>query len=118
MIRGIATKAVCDERDMMPNSNYIKGVVLEREVVNLFKTAGCTAARTAGSHGKYDLYVIGDLGQIEVGKAALEIEGFRPSKEGYVRKGIRYTDTLHWMCIGDGITEAVFIQCKRKEKTK
>ena len=102
----------------MPNSNYIKGVVLEREVVNLFKAAGCTAARTAGSHGKYDLYVIGDLGQIEVGKGALEVEGFRPSKEGYVRKGNLYTDTLHWMSIGDGITEAVFIQCKRKEKIK
>lgn len=100
----------------MSNANYIKGVVLEREVVNLFKGVGCTAARTAGSHGKYDLYAIGTQGQIDLGKWALEIVGFRPVKVGYERRGRTYIDTLHWMGITDNESEAVFIQCKRREK--
>ena len=100
----------------MPNANYTKGVVLEREVVNLFKGVGFTAARTAGSHGKYDLYTIGTRGQIDLGKDALEIWGFRPVKVGYERKGRTYIDTLHWMETGDEAVTAVFIQCKRREK--
>jgi hypothetical protein len=98
----------------MPNANYLKGVVLEREIVNLFKSVGCTAARTAGSHGHYDLYAVGTVGKIDLAKTKLEIEGFRPSKEGYTRKGRTYLDVLHVMIIGDGTDEAIFIQCKRK----
>ena len=100
----------------MPNANYTKGVVLEREIVNLFKGVGCTVARTAGSHGKYDLYTIGTRGQIDLGKNALEIGGFRPVKVGYERKGRTYIDTLHWVETGDDVTTAVFIQCKRRKK--
>jgi hypothetical protein len=88
----------------MPNANYQKGVRLERDVVNWFKSVGCTAARTAGSHGKYDLYVIGHLEQIS------------PIKGGWQRKGDTYTDTLYTYNVSDGVTMAVFIQCKRKQK--
>lgn len=98
----------------MSNANYLKGVALEREIVTLFKSVGCTAARTAGSHGMYDLYVVGTVGKIDLGKARLHMEGFRPSKEGYTRTGRTYVDVLHVMAIGDGVDEAVFIQCKRK----
>lgn len=100
----------------MPNANYQKGVKLERDVVNWFKSVGCTAARTAGSHGKYDLYVIGHLDQISLGLDKLIIEKFRPIKGGWQRKGDTYTDTLYSYIVSDGVTMALFIQCKRKQK--
>ena len=100
----------------MPNANYVKGVVLEREVVNLFKGVGCTAARTAGSHGKYDLYVIGTKAQLDLGWDALEIEKFRPTSKGWVRCGKTYNDCLYPMIINGPEESALFIQCKRKEK--
>lgn len=100
----------------MGNANYEKGVRLEREIVNLFKDVGCASARTAGSHGHYDLYAVGTVGKIDLAKTKLEIEGFRPSKEGYTRKGRTYVDVLHVMIIGDGTDEALFIQCKRRLK--
>lgn len=104
----------------MPNANYTKGVVLEREIVNLFKSVGCQAARTAGSHGKYDLYAIGSREQCSLASDKLEIIGFRPCfdspKPAIQRKGLKYIDTLFIMEISDNETNAVFIQCKRKEK--
>ncbi len=42
----------------MSNKNYIKGVRLEREVVNLFKAHGYIAMRTAGSHSPFDVILI------------------------------------------------------------
>lgn len=102
----------------MPNANYTKGVVLEREIVNLFKSAGCHAARTAGSHGKYDLYAIGTRDQLHLGWDKLEIEKFRPTTTGWIRAGRTYVDRLYIMPI-DGPEEcAVFIQCKRLLKRK
>lgn len=100
----------------MPNANYTKGVVLEREVVNYFKDAGCHAARTAGSHGKYDLYAIGTTDQINLGWDKLEIAGFRMTKEGLERKKLKYTDTLYLYEVADLENTALFIQCKRKGK--
>ena len=38
----------------MPNKNYIRGYIFEREVVNYFKDLGFTAERTAGSHSIWD----------------------------------------------------------------
>jgi len=49
----------------MPNRNYRKGYRVEREVYNRFKEAGFEIVRSAGSHGKGDLYVEG-LGSIQV----------------------------------------------------
>ena len=42
----------------MSNKNYIKGVKLEREVVNIFKDKGWIAMRTAGSHSPFDVILI------------------------------------------------------------
>jgi hypothetical protein len=49
----------------MPNRNYRKGYRVEREVYQKFKEAGFEVVRSAGSHGKGDLYVEG-LGSIQV----------------------------------------------------
>ena len=100
----------------MPNKNYDKGVLLEREVVNYFKDVGCHSARTAGSHGKYDLYAIGTTNQINLGWDKLEIAGFRMAKEGLVRTKLKYTDILYLYEVADLENTALFIQCKRKMK--
>lgn len=100
----------------MPNANYTKGVVLEREVVNIFKSVGCHAARTAGSHGAYDLYAIGTDDQLDLGWTKLEVEKFRPMAKGWVRQGRTYDDWLHPMYVKGPDYSALFIQCKRKQK--
>lgn len=100
----------------MPNANYVKGVALEREIVKLFKSVGCTAARTAGSHGKYDLYVIGTKAQIDLGYDKLEIAKFRPANHCWRRTGRKYTDSLYLMLVPGFDESALFIQCKREEK--
>jgi Holliday junction resolvase len=43
-------------------TKYEKGVRFEREVVNIFKKAGYTAVRTAGSHSPYDVIIWKDTG--------------------------------------------------------
>ena len=47
----------------MSNANYLKGVKLEREVVNIFKENGWIAQRTAGSHSPYDVILIKTTGK-------------------------------------------------------
>jgi len=42
----------------MPNKKYLKGVRLERKVVNMARKRGFLAARTAGSHSPIDLFII------------------------------------------------------------
>ena len=49
----------------MANSSYRKGYRVEREVYQKFKEAGFEVVRSAGSHGKGDLYVVG-IGSIQV----------------------------------------------------
>jgi len=49
----------------MPNRNYRKGYRVEREVKRKFEEAGFEVLRSAGSHGKGDLYVEG-IGSIQV----------------------------------------------------
>ena len=49
----------------MPNRNYRKGYRVEREIYHRFKEAGFEVIRSAGSHGKGDLYVVG-IGSIQV----------------------------------------------------
>ena len=41
----------------MSNANYIKGVKLERDVVDMFKENGWNAQRTAGSHSPFDVII-------------------------------------------------------------
>ncbi len=41
----------------MPNKNQRRGINYEHEVVKMFKDAGYTAQRTAGSHSEYDVIV-------------------------------------------------------------
>lgn len=40
----------------MPNKNYVRGVRLERLAVNELEQDGYIAARTAGSHGVFDIH--------------------------------------------------------------
>ena len=42
----------------MPNKNYINGAARERKIVNLFRSAGCMAFRSAGSHSACDLVAV------------------------------------------------------------
>ena len=42
----------------MPNRNYNRGVRYERQLVNALKACGAEAARTAGSHGRYDVVAV------------------------------------------------------------
>jgi len=49
----------------MPNRSYRKGYRVEREIYQKFKEAGFEVVRSAGSHGKGDLYVE-SLGSIQV----------------------------------------------------
>ena len=42
----------------MPNKYYLRGVRLEREVVDMFKEKGYMAIRTAGSRSPYDVVLI------------------------------------------------------------
>ena len=42
----------------MTNPNYIRGVKLEREVQKIFRDAGWTAIRTAGSHSPWDVILV------------------------------------------------------------
>lgn len=44
----------------MPNKNYQRGVRWERELVKLCKKCGCTATRSAGSHGLWDVVAFAD----------------------------------------------------------
>ena len=45
-------------RSKMPNSNYLKGVRKERHYVNLARTLGKIAFRSAGSHSPIDVCII------------------------------------------------------------
>ena len=42
----------------MVNKNYLRGVRLEREVQKIFRDAGWTAVRTAGSHSQWDVILV------------------------------------------------------------
>lgn len=42
----------------MPNKNYLKGVRLERKIVNEARDSGCIAFRSAGSHSPFDVCII------------------------------------------------------------
>ena len=42
----------------MVNKNYLRGVRLEREVQKIFRDAGYTAIRTAGSHSPWDVILV------------------------------------------------------------
>ncbi len=44
------------------NSNYRKGTARERRTVKLLEAAGYTACRTAGSHGKLDVWAVDAVG--------------------------------------------------------
>ena len=48
----------------MANKNYLRGVRLEREVQKIFRDAGWTAIRTAGSHSPWDVILV-KTGEVE-----------------------------------------------------
>ena len=58
----------------MANKNYLRGVRLEREVQKIFRDAGWTAVRTAGSHSKWDVILV-KHGEVEK-KVMIEFVAF------------------------------------------
>jgi hypothetical protein len=51
----------------MPNKNYLRGRRFEYEYANLMREQGFTIARTAGSHGLFDLIGINEKnGMVEL----------------------------------------------------
>lgn len=40
----------------MPNNKYARGANLERKVVEYYRSLGCQATRSAGSHGVFDVW--------------------------------------------------------------
>lgn len=64
----------------MSNPKYNKGVKLERDVVELFKSVGFTACRTAGSHGLYDVIAV-SLNKERVYFISCKLRGALPTEE-------------------------------------
>ena len=108
----------------MSNKNYIKGVALERELVNAFRKAGYQACRSAGSHSSYDVFVWCEvhttqpkesiprvLDKLKFGWSAKDIWRFK-------RVGKKYIDTLSsYDFITLSSTECMWMfQCKRRLK--
>ena len=78
---------------MSPNNSYLRSTQRERQRVNYWKDQGFHAARTAGSHGEYDLYAVSpDLKlvifeQIKTSKGGRSVvtKAFRETREAIVR---------------------------------
>lgn len=103
-------------------TQYQKGVAFERELVSLFKTVGCYSWRSAGSHGPYDVMVLGSFDQVQAGYDKLfTLLGFEATEFGFHRAKGKYLDTGYcaefksWKWEQDN-KMVLLIQCKRKEK--
>lgn len=78
---------------LSPNNSYLRSTQRERQRVNYWKDQGFHAARTAGSHGEYDLYAVSpDLKlvifeQIKTSKGGRSVvtKAFRETREAIVR---------------------------------
>lgn len=62
----IATTQVGSVVAVMPNRNYVAGVRLERDVMEMYRKLGYSVARTAGSHGSYDVLAFDPQRPIEL----------------------------------------------------
>lgn len=105
-------------------TQYQRGILLERELVVLYKTVGCHSWRSAGSHGPYDVMVMGTQDAVTSGWAKMCIvAGFKSTDYGAHREKGKFIDDLYtiefksYNYIRDNKV-ALFIQCKRKEKKK
>jgi len=106
----------------MPNRNYLKGVKVEREIVNAFRKAGWNATRTAGSHSPVDVIAwrtkdtkIKDF----LCHILYELKFERLPGLIYHRRGTKYSDTLYTLQfdVCDPENNAVIMfQCKRVKR--
>ena len=69
----------------MVNKNYLRGVRLEREVQKIFRDAGWTAVRTAGSHSKWDVILVKQSDKLEK-KVMIEFVAFVQCKTELTHK--------------------------------
>jgi hypothetical protein len=117
----------------MPNNSYLRGVRLERELVNLGRAHGWIAYRSAGSHSCIDVTLVrekdGLHGTVMEGVELIRTSGWfaEPSLDkvpDLFQYGFyRYTKGLnkHWIwvrAVDDGMTHVILIQCKTRLATK
>jgi hypothetical protein len=111
----------------MGNPHYLRGVRLERELVNLGRAHGWIAYRSAGSHSCIDVTWFRERA---VGSAFNGVELIRTSgwfaepstaivPDPFLYGFYRFTKGLnkHWIwvrAVDDGMTHVILIQCKTK----
>lgn len=113
----------------MPNPAYLRGVRLERELVNLGRDHNWIAFRSAGSHSCIDVTWMREnddtVGSVMEGIELIRTNGwFAEPDTGKVPDPFlygfyRFTKGLnkHWIwvrAVDDGMTQVLFIQCKTK----
>jgi hypothetical protein len=113
----------------VPNPAYLRGVRLERELVNLGRQHGWIAYRSAGSHSCIDVTWVREKDKLP-GTAMEGVELIRTSgwfaepkttmiPDPFLYGFYRYTKGLnkHFIWVrasDDGMTHAIFIQCKTR----
>lgn len=116
----------------MPNTNYTRGRRVEYELCKLGKQHGWMVARTAGSHGWYDVSWTRPCGVGSVNEFHDHVKGaaWFPSPTAQDAPGLflyeyfRFTRGIHkrkiWcLPIADGYCQTVFFQVKlRKERSR
>jgi hypothetical protein len=117
----------------MPNNSYLRGVRLERELVNLGRAHGWIAYRSAGSHSCIDVTWVREKvhgHEAIIGTAMEGVELIRSSgwlaepstsivPDPFLYGFYRFTKGLnkHWIwvrAVDDGMTHVILIQCKTK----
>jgi hypothetical protein len=117
----------------MSNPHYLRGVRLERELVNLGRAHNWIAFRSAGSHSCVDCVWMREKyklpGTAMEGLELLRMNNWLPEPdsrlvpEPFLFGFYRFTRGLnkHWIWVrvsDDGMTHCLFIQCKTKLKRK
>jgi hypothetical protein len=106
----------------MPNKRYQRGVALERLVVHAFRETGCTTWRSAGSHGPFDVQILGTLDQLVDGWDVLSSKGFYAVGDcHHKRVTTRQEDWLmnqEFRSLTNPDQRVLLIQCKRGKHGK
>jgi hypothetical protein len=116
----------------MPNAHYLRGVRLERELVNLGRAHNWIAYRSAGSHSCIDVTWMREKDKIPgtamEGLELLRLNDWHPEPstnkvpDPFLYGFYRFTGRAlnkHWIWVrvsDDSLTHALFIQCKTRLK--
>jgi hypothetical protein len=117
----------------MGNPHYLRGVRLERELVNLGRAHGWIAYRSAGSHSCIDVTWVREKDKLP-GTAMEGVELIRTSgwfaepstdkvPDPFLYGFYRFTKGLNkhfiWVrAVDDGMTHVILVQCKTRLATK